>query len=105
MIGRMALGANRWVNVEASEGYMGWSQFGGKIMKAVMSCQVRLDRMCYARWSKKLHMLNSCLSKWSKDCTRKARKSGYQYIRSQDEGAHEDVMRMVNERSEGRIGV
>ena len=100
-VGRMALGANRWVGVEAIRGEMGWSLFGERVMKAVLAYKVRLDRMSYARWAKKVHLWNSRKSKWEKDCKRRARKCGYQCIRPQDVEAHGDVWRMVNERGEG----
>ena len=100
-VGRMALGANKYVGVEAIRGEMGWSLFGERMSKAVLSYKVRLDRMSVARWPKKVHMWNSRQSKWERGCKRRATKCGYQCIRPQDVQAHGDVWRMVNERGEG----
>ena len=73
-IGRVALGANRIVGAEAIRGDMGWSTFGERINKAVLSYKARLERMQEGRWAKKVYNHNFRNSKWIKSCAKMVRK-------------------------------
>ena len=55
MTGRIALGANRYVAVEAIRGDMGWSTFRERLAKAVLRYRLRLQRMDGSRWAKKVY--------------------------------------------------
>ena len=58
MTGRIALGANRYVAVEAIRGDMGWSTFRERLAKAVLRYRVRLQRMDGSKWAKKVYKWN-----------------------------------------------
>ncbi|XP_045115935.1 uncharacterized protein LOC123507244 [Portunus trituberculatus] len=58
MTGRIALGANRYVTVEAIRGDMGWSTFRERLAKAVLRYRVRLQRMDGSKWTKKVYEWN-----------------------------------------------
>ena len=58
MTGRIALGANRYVAVEAIRGDMGWSTFRERLAKAVLRYRVRLQRMDGSKWAKKVYEWN-----------------------------------------------
>ena len=64
--GRIALGANRYVAVEAIKGDMGWSTFREKMAKAGLRYRVRLNRMDESRWARKVYEWNM-FGKWMKD--------------------------------------
>ena len=49
----MALGANRYVGVEAIGGDMGWSLFVDRMTKSVIAYKVKIERMSNDRWQKK----------------------------------------------------
>ncbi|XP_045136283.1 uncharacterized protein LOC123519226 [Portunus trituberculatus] len=56
--GKIALGANRYVAVEAIRGDMGWSTFRERLAKAVLRYRVRLQRMDGSKWAKKVYEWN-----------------------------------------------
>ena len=53
VVGRVALGANRYVGVEAIRGDMGWSTFRERVMKGKMNYKIRLERMPEERIAKR----------------------------------------------------
>ena len=53
-IGRIALGANKYVGVEAIRGDMGWSTFEERLMKSKLRYKVRIDLMNENRWAKRV---------------------------------------------------
>ena len=61
-MGRMALGVNRYVGVEAIRGDMGWSPFDERMTKSVITYYVRIEKMSNNRWPKKVYMWNSMKS-------------------------------------------
>ena len=65
-VGRIALGANRYVAVEAIRGDMGWSTFRERLAKAVLRFRVRLQRMDENKWAKKVFEWN-IYGRWMKD--------------------------------------
>ncbi|KAG0725205.1 hypothetical protein GWK47_039070 [Chionoecetes opilio] len=64
--GRIALGANRYVAVEAIRGDMGWSTFRERIAKAGLRNRARLQRMDDSKWASKVWDWNM-YEKWMKD--------------------------------------
>ena len=54
-VGRIALGANKYVAVEAIRGDVGWSTFEERIMKAVLRYKVRLEKMGNYSWKRKVY--------------------------------------------------
>ncbi len=76
-IGRMGLGANGYVGIEAVRGEMGWSTFAERFMKAVMLYKVRLERMDEERWARKVYKMNHGRSKWEKMCVRYVNKCDF----------------------------
>ena len=75
-VGRVALGANRYVGVEAIRGDMGWSTFDERWMKAMIQYRVRLSKMQYDRWARKVYYLFDRESKWDRGCRKRMRKVG-----------------------------
>ena len=75
-VGRVALGANRYVSVEAIRGDMGWSTFSERSMKGNIMYKVRIERMQDDRWVKRVHKDSGRYSKWTKACKRLVRKCG-----------------------------
>ena len=69
-IGRVALGANGYAGVAAIRGDMGWSSFYERHMKACVLFKVRIDKMEYDRWVKRVHLITKGKSKWMKACRR-----------------------------------
>ena len=72
-IGRVALGGNKYVGVEAVRGDMGWSMFNERLSKAIIMYKVRIERMDDERWVKRVHAWNIRKSKWEKECFRRAK--------------------------------
>ena len=66
MTGRIALGANRYVAVEAIRGDMGWSTFRERLAKAVLRYRVRLQRMDEGKWAKKVYEWN-VYGRWAQE--------------------------------------
>ena len=75
-VGRVALGANRYVGVEAVRGDMGWSTFSERSMKGNIMYKLRVERMPDERWVRKVYNDVGRESKWSKSCKRLVRKCG-----------------------------
>jgi len=69
-VGRFALGANRYVGVEAIRGDLGWSTFEERHYKGVLAYKVRLERMDNERWVKQIFNTYNSVSKWAKSCVR-----------------------------------
>ena len=67
-VGRLGLGANRYVVQEAIRGDMGWSTFEERLMKGQMKYKIRLERMDNSRWAKKVYKKLGKNSKWMKKC-------------------------------------
>lgn len=55
----IALGANRYVKVEANRGDRGRSTFGERLAEAVLRYRIRLQRMDESRWAKKVYEWNA----------------------------------------------
>ena len=75
-VGRVALGANGYVGVEAVRGDMGWSTFSERSMKGNIMYKLRLERMSGAKWVRKVYNDIGIESKWLKSCKRIVRKCG-----------------------------
>ena len=75
-VGRIALGANKYVSVEAIRGDLGWSSFSERSMKGNIMYKVRMDRMVNDRWVKKVHKCYGRDSKWTKSCKRQVKRCG-----------------------------
>ena len=75
-MGKVALGANGYVDVEAVRGDMGWSTFSERSMKGNIMYKLRLERMSGARWVRKVYNDIGKESKWLKSCKRIVRKCG-----------------------------
>ena len=75
-IGRLALGANKFVGVEAIRGDMGWSTFEERIMKGTLRYKIRIERMNDNRWARSVSMEAGNSSKWMMNCTNIANRSG-----------------------------
>ncbi|KAG0717602.1 hypothetical protein GWK47_054088 [Chionoecetes opilio] len=73
--GRIALGANRYVAVEAIRGDMGWSTFRERIAKAGLRYRARLQRMDDSKWASKVWDWNM-YGKWMKDSVKVERWTG-----------------------------
>ena len=69
VVGRVALGANRYVGVEAIRGDMGWSTFRERVMKGKMNYKIRLERMPEERIAKKVYGCNWYLVRASGVCS------------------------------------
>ena len=80
VVGRVALGANRYVGVEAIRGDMGWSTFRERVMKGKMNYKIRLERMPEERIAKKIYEFNGSKSKWSMQCKKVVRECGLKAI-------------------------
>ena len=77
-IGRLGLGANRLVGVEAIRGDMGWSSFEERLLiKGKLKFKVRLENMDGNRWARKIYIETGTKSKFSMDCVRVANKCGF----------------------------
>jgi hypothetical protein len=100
-VGRVALGANRYVGVEAIRGDIGWSTFIERVMKSCLNYKIRLERMDCERWARKVYEWNSGKSKWEAGCKTLLNKCGYQKVNRQryEEGGVGWVI--VNERGIG----
>ena len=66
-IGRVALGANRYVAVEAIRGDMGWSSFSERCIKGSIMYKRRIDEN---RWVRKICEKLRSKSRWSCSCKR-----------------------------------
>ncbi|KAG0728534.1 hypothetical protein GWK47_032294 [Chionoecetes opilio] len=73
--GRIALGANRYVAVEAIRGDMGWSTFRERIAKTGLRYRARLQRMGDSKWASKVWDWNM-YGKWMKDSVKVERWTG-----------------------------
>ena len=73
-VGRLGLGANRYVGQEAIRGDMGWSTFEERLMKGQMKYKIRLEQMDNNRWAKKVYKKLGKNSKWMKKCIRNVNK-------------------------------
>ena len=69
-IGRVALGASRFVGTESIRGETGWSTFEERIMKSVIIYKKRIENMKEERIVKKIYNMNSNKTKWQKTCSR-----------------------------------
>ena len=76
-VGRLGLGANRMVGIEAIRGDMGWSSFEERIFKGELKYKIRLEKMRDVRWAKKVYLESGTKSKWNKNCIRIANKCGF----------------------------
>ena len=54
-VGRIALGANGYVGVEAVRGDMGWSTFEERLIKTQLKYKIRLEKMQADRLAKKVY--------------------------------------------------
>jgi hypothetical protein len=100
-VGRVALGANGYVGVEAIRGDVGWSTFRERVMKSCLNYKIRLERMDSERWARKVYEWNSGKSKWEAGCRALVNKCGYQKVNRQ---MYEDGgvgWMIVNERGSG----
>ena len=79
-VGRLALGANRMVGVEAIRGEMGWSSFEERLFKAKLRFKTRLERMGNDRWAHKVYAMTFHWSKWIKACEQVVRKCGLEKV-------------------------
>ena len=70
-VGRIALGANKYVAVEAIRGEAGWSTFSERIEKGILRYRVRLERMDGNRWAKKVFEWAKQKGRWNKMCDKK----------------------------------
>ena len=75
-VGRLALGANSIVAVEAIRGDLGWSSFEERMYKAQLRYKVRLEKMDDDRWAKKIYKQTARTSKWMGNCVRVVNKCG-----------------------------
>lgn len=75
-VGRVALGANRFVGVEALRGDMGWSTFEERLCKSMLRYKVRLERMDECRLAKQVYVSEFGRSRWEKKCVREVKKCG-----------------------------
>ena len=66
VVGRVALGANRYVGTEAIRGDMGWSMFRERVMKGKLNYKIRLERMPDERIAKNIYEWNASKSRWSR---------------------------------------
>ena len=73
-VGRMALGANIYVGVEAVRG----EKLVGVCLMAELNYKVRMERMSENRWVKKVFMWNSRKSMSERACKRKTSRCGPQ---------------------------
>ena len=73
VVGRVALGANKYVGVEAIRGDMRWSTFKEIVMKRIMNYKIRLERMPHERRAKKVYEWDAGKSRWGMQCKRVAR--------------------------------
>ena len=67
-VGRIGLGGNKYVAVEAVRGEMGWSSFKERGAKAILNFKVRMDLMDNNRWVKKVEKWGGSI--WSNCCGR-----------------------------------
>lgn len=102
-VGRMALGANKYVGVEAIRGDMGWSTFAERSMKAVLMYKIRLERMNENRWAKKVHRWNNRASKWEKGCKRKVTQCGLRPLTQVALDGNVDSWMIADERGVGKF--
>ena len=65
-VGRIALGANKYVAVEGLRGDAGWSTFEERVAKGVLRYRMRLERMNQNRWARKVYEWTSLKSRWKK---------------------------------------
>ena len=72
----MALNAPRYATVEALRGYMGYSTFRERHMKATLRYKVRLERMEDTKLAQKVYLWNVRNSKWGKKCMKMVDRSG-----------------------------
>ena len=77
-VARLALGANRYVAVEALRGEAGWSTFDERIGKAVLQYKVRLGKMDEDRWARRVYEWACRGSKWEKASNQWEKKCGMQ---------------------------
>ena len=75
-IGRLALGANKFVGVEAIRGEMGWSTFDERYMKGKLKYKVRIEKMEENRWVKKICREAGNKSNWMRNCAGIVNKGG-----------------------------
>jgi hypothetical protein len=75
-VGRLGLGANRFVAVEAIRGEMGWSTFGERMAKSRLNYRVRLEMMDEVRWAKKVFRWGKWKTAWGRDMRRVIREFG-----------------------------
>ena len=75
-IGRLGLGANKWVGTEAIRGDMGWSTFEERMFKGMLKYKIRLENMEELRWARRIYQEVGTKSKWNMNCTRVANKCG-----------------------------
>ena len=87
-VGRLALGANTIVAVEAIRGDLGWSSFEERMYKAQLRYKVRLEKMEDNRWAKKVYKLTARTSKWVGNCVRVVNKCGMarSYVNAEGRG-------------------
>ena len=69
-IGRVALGASRFVGTESIRGETRWSTFEERIMKSVIIYKKRIENMKEERIVKKIYYMYSNKTKWQKTCSR-----------------------------------
>ena len=73
-VGRVGLGANKFVGIEAIRGEMGWSTFEERVSKGVLKYKARLERMDENRNARKVYSSNYGRGRWERKCTREASK-------------------------------
>ena len=73
-VGRLTLGANKYVAVEAIRGDMGWSTFKERIDKGILGYILRLEEMEERSWARKVYEFSKDGSRWSKMCRRLERR-------------------------------
>lgn len=75
-VGRLGLGANRFVAVEAIRGEMGWSSFEERMAKAKLKYRIRLHTMEECRWAKRAFKWSKGKSAWGRDLKRVVQQFG-----------------------------
>ena len=83
-IGRVSLGANRYVARDAIRGEMGWSPFNERISEAKGKFKLRPEEMDENRWPKKVCRCISERGKWNRECKRRLGKMGIRQDRIGD---------------------
>ena len=75
-IGRMALGGNKCVGIEAIRGEMGWSSFEERLMKGKLKWKIRIERMDDNRWVKRISREAGVNCRWMRNCVGIMNKGG-----------------------------